>query len=125
MMSTLNGSLGSRKTYRSVLSATGSWLISGASRWLEAPAGTPPATTVPSVAAAVAQAMNHFFRRTSYPLVSTAQRSAYGAADESDACRLGRAGEEAVPLGRNDSALSLYGWACRRIRALLRAPASG
>src|SRR4051812_19742785 len=100
MMSTFSGSVGSRNTYRSVLSATGSWLISGASRWLEAPAGTPPATTVPRVAAAVAQATNHFFRRTSYPLLRSAQRSAYGAGGESDACRLGKWWRKVVRLGR-------------------------
>src|ERR1700710_2894994 len=35
-MSTFDGSVTSRYRYRSVLSATGSWEISGASRWLDA-----------------------------------------------------------------------------------------
>src|SRR6185436_2018342 len=39
MIVTLSGVVGLTKAYRSVLSATGSWLISGASRWLEACVG--------------------------------------------------------------------------------------
>src|SRR4051812_23906268 len=49
-MSTIDGSFGSRNVYRSVLSAVGSWLIRGASRCDDAPAGDEPSDRTPSPA---------------------------------------------------------------------------
>src|SRR6185503_13637317 len=39
MIVTLSGVVGLTNAYRSVLSASGSWLMSGASRWLDARSG--------------------------------------------------------------------------------------
>src|SRR5713101_2912095 len=58
MIVAVSGLSGDTNAYRSVLSAVGSSEISGASRWLEAPAGSAPlprvATTAPSAARAAA-----------------------------------------------------------------------
>src|SRR6266545_3911844 len=48
MIVTVSGLSGLTKAYTSVLSAVGSWLMSGASRWLDAPARL---TRVPSITA--------------------------------------------------------------------------
>src|SRR2546430_14437535 len=52
MMVTVSGRSGLTKAYRSVLSASGSWLMSGASRWLEARAvGSERGTSMAAIAA--------------------------------------------------------------------------
>src|SRR2546423_6023493 len=75
MMSSLVASLGSRNIQRSVLSATGSWLMSGASRWLEAEAGRGTMATAPNVIAAQAAASSFPNKMCSLPLM----RVFYGA----------------------------------------------
>src|SRR5438309_6750794 len=49
---TVSGASGLRNTYMSVRSAAGSWLISGASRWLDAPTRWPAAGTASAAARA-------------------------------------------------------------------------
>src|SRR5215472_4063945 len=83
MIVTVSGRSGLRKAYRSVLSAIGSWLMRGASRWLDATARN----VADTVNAATVNGSSHLFTgspsRTTgallFPLLRTESRVGFNA----------------------------------------------